>query len=102
VLSAEEAGGGVVMLGRRLYQFLKHALIYVGLVVFLSPFLIVILNSFKKTQYFIENPVALPDTFSFFNYVDAFHKMKFMQGFLNTLLITVLSVLVIILFSSMT
>lgn len=90
------------MLARRSFHFLKHVLIYAGLVVFLSPFLIVILNSFKKTQYFVENPIALPDTFSFANYVDAFHKMNFMQGFVNTLLITVLAVFVIILFSSMT
>jgi ABC-type sugar transport system, permease component len=90
------------MPARRTYHLLKHVLVYAGLIVFLSPFLIVILNSFKKTQYFVENPIALPDTFSFANYADAFHKMNFMQGFANTLVITVLSVLVIILFSSMT
>ena len=90
------------MRAQRSFHFLKHVLIYAGLVVFLSPFLIVILNSFKKTQYFVENPIALPDTFSFANYADAFDKMNFLQGFINTLLITVLGVLVIILFSSMT
>jgi raffinose/stachyose/melibiose transport system permease protein len=90
------------MSGRQLYAVLKHVLIYAGLVVFLSPFLIVILNSFKKTQYFVENPVAWPDPFQFSNYVDAFHKMNFLQGFVNTALVTVLSVFVIILFSSMT
>ena len=90
------------MLAQRSFRFLKYVLIYAGLVVFLSPFLIVILNSFKKTQYFVENPIALPDTFSFANYTDAFDKMNFLQGFINTLLITVLGVLVIILFSSMT
>jgi raffinose/stachyose/melibiose transport system permease protein len=90
------------MSARQLYAVLKHVLIYAGLVVFLSPFLIVILNSFKKTQFFVENPVAWPDPFQFSNYVDAFHKMNFLQGFVNTALVTVLSVLVIILFSSMT
>jgi len=90
------------MPARRLNHLLKNVLIYAGLVVFLSPFLIVILNSFKKTQYFIENPVAWPDPFQFANYTDAFQKMNFMRGFANTLLITALAVLVIILFSSMT
>lgn len=90
------------MPAQRVYSAIKHALLYIGLVVFLLPFLIVILNSFKKTQYFIENPIALPESFDFTNYVEAFHKMKFLQGFVNTLLITVLSVLIIILFSSMT
>ena len=62
------------MRARRLNHLLKNALIYAGLVVFLSPFLIVILNSFKKTQYFIENPIAWPDPFRFANYADAFQK----------------------------
>jgi len=87
---------------RRLSHLLKHALVYAGLAVFLSPFLIVILNSLKKTQHFIENPVAWPDPARFSNYVDAFEKMNYLRGFANTLLITVLSVLAIILFSSMT
>lgn len=75
---------------------------YVGLFIFLLPFLLVILNSFKKTQHFIENPISWPKSFNFSNYVEAFDKMNFMQGFMNTFLITLFSVLLIILFAAMT
>lgn len=90
------------MPARRLSAILKNTLMYVGLIIFLLPFLLVILNSFKTTQHFIENPIAWPKSFSFSNYIDAFQKMNFMQGFMNSLVVTVFGVLLIILFSAMT
>lgn len=89
------------MPAQRLSGILKNTLMYIGLIIFLLPFLLVILNSFKKTQYFIENPISWPKSFSFSNYIEAFDKMNFMQGFANTIFITLVSVVLIILFSAM-
>lgn len=80
----------------------KTAALYLFLFVFLTPFLLIVMNSFKTTQQFIENPLALPEGLEFGNYASAFDNMDFMQGFVNSLMITVAAVLIILIFSSMT
>ncbi|SEL56409.1 carbohydrate ABC transporter permease [Paenibacillus sp. OK003] len=90
------------MKSRRSLPNIKTLLLYVLLLVFLTPFLMIVMNSFKSTQQFVENPLSLPTSFQFGNYVSAFENMDFLQGFMNSLIITVLSVLFILIFSSMT
>mgnify|MGYP001157950377 FL=1 len=90
------------MAWRKSVEWLKTVILYAGLLAFLFPFLIVVMNSFKKTQHFVENPLAWPTSPQFSNYADAFRNMAFMRGFTNSMVITVISVLLIILFSSMT
>lgn len=89
------------MTSSRSTGWLKTIALYLGLVVFLFPFLIVVMNSFKKTQHFVENPLSFPTNFEFSNYINAFRDMKFLQGLSNSAVITFVSVLIIILFSSM-
>ncbi|MFD0693636.1 carbohydrate ABC transporter permease [Paenibacillus sp. GCM10027628] len=81
---------------------IKSVLLYVLLVVFLIPFLLVVMNSFKKTQQFIENPLSIPSNVHFENYTTALTNMKFMQGLTNSMFITVAAVFIIVMFSSMT
>ncbi|GGH58734.1 carbohydrate ABC transporter permease [Paenibacillus silvae] len=90
------------MTNRAFLPSLKKILLYVLLFVFLTPFLLIIMNSFKSTQQFVENPLSLPTGFQLNNYVSAFDNMNFLDGFLNSLLITVGSVVLILFFSSMT
>lgn len=68
---------------------------------FLSPFYIVIINSFKTRQELFANTLALPKTFSFSNYSRAFEQLNFFQTIFNSLFITAVSVVIIIIFSSM-
>ncbi|RED56314.1 carbohydrate ABC transporter permease [Cohnella lupini] len=82
--------------------YLKTISLYILLLVFLFPFLVIILNTFKTTQQFVESPLSLPTRFSFDNYGKAFKDMDFITGFLNSSMITIISVLLIVLFSSMT
>ncbi|WBY65045.1 carbohydrate ABC transporter permease [Thermocaproicibacter melissae] len=72
------------------------------LIIFLSPFLITILNTFKSTQEFIENPFSLPTQFNFDNYSKAIEEMNFATGFVNSLIITAFGVLLVLVFSAMT
>lgn len=72
------------------------------LIAFLSPFLITVLNTFKSTQDFIENPFSLPSQFNFDNYSKAIEEMDFAVGFMNSLIITVVGVLIVVVFSAMT
>ncbi|MGF9914260.1 carbohydrate ABC transporter permease [Paenibacillus ehimensis] len=81
---------------------IKSVLLYILLFVFLTPFLLVVMNSFKKTQQFVENPLSPPKALLFGNYISAYKNMDFMQGFLNSFVITAVAVFIILIFSSMT
>ncbi|GMX60449.1 carbohydrate ABC transporter permease [Paenibacillus elgii] len=81
---------------------IKSALLYILLFVFLTPFLLVVMNSFKKTQQFVENPLSPPKALLLGNYISAYKSMDFMQGFLNSFVITAVAVFIILIFSSMT
>lgn len=73
--------------------------------VFLIPIITVVLNSFKDKFSISQTPFILPDatTFSGFeNYVSGINDTGFLSAFFWSLFITVCSVLVIVLFTSMT
>lgn len=80
---------------------LKTLVLSFVLLLYLLPFILVIVNSFKSTTEFLENPLALPGRISLSNFSIAFDKMNFITGLGNTILITTVSVLFIALFSSM-
>ncbi|WP_238655718.1 carbohydrate ABC transporter permease [Paenibacillus piscarius] len=90
------------MTNQRIFAGFKTGLLYMLLLAFLTPFLLIIMNSFKTTQQFFESPLSLPTSISFGNYASAFKNMDFLQGFMNSLIITAVSVAVIIIFSAMT
>ncbi|ETT41498.1 MULTISPECIES: carbohydrate ABC transporter permease [unclassified Paenibacillus] len=87
---------------RRILSGVRTGFLYLLLFAFLTPFLLIIMNSFKTTQQFFESPLSLPATINFKNYASAFDNMDFMQGFMNSLIITGISVTIIIIFSAMT
>ncbi len=73
-------------------------------IIYVAPIFIVLLNSFKKKAYITKMPFKIPSGKSFVgieNYVRGMEKINFWGSFLNTLIITVGSVLVIILCTSM-
>ncbi|MBU3188073.1 carbohydrate ABC transporter permease [Clostridium bowmanii] len=74
----------------------------VVLVLYIVPFMFVLFNSFKTRKDIILNPLALPKSINFDNYISAFDKMGYMHAFTNSLIVTIFSVLLIIIFSSMT
>ncbi|MEN8906849.1 MAG: carbohydrate ABC transporter permease [Clostridiales bacterium] len=84
-----------------LYNIIKFILLIFAFVLFIGPFVILVINSFKTNNEILESPINLPKTLNFENYTEAFEKMKFLSGFLNSLLITVISVVIIVFFSSM-
>lgn len=83
---------------------IKLALLFLLLVVYMAPFFLIIVNSFKTKKSIIKEPLSLLDPLgpSFDNFIKAFEKMNFLQSFGNSVLITVISVAFIILISSMT
>ena len=88
---------------------LKDITIFIALsivsVLFLSPIFIVVMNSFKGKFFISDTPFLFPTSVTFIgfsNYVAGISKTGFLQAFGWSLFITVSSVVVIILFTSMT
>lgn len=69
--------------------------------IFLIPFYYLIVNTFKNQQEASSAPMALPKVISFENYAKAFDSMNFVQSFSNSVLITIVSVTVIVIFGAM-
>ncbi|PRY82495.1 carbohydrate ABC transporter permease [Alkalibacterium olivapovliticus] len=69
--------------------------------VWISPFYLMLVNSFKVPREIFANVLNFPSQFSLDNYVIAFEDLNFIRSFFNSLLITIVSVAIIILFSSM-
>jgi raffinose/stachyose/melibiose transport system permease protein len=86
---------------KKILLVVKYAVIIALLAVFLVPFYLMIINSFKTTQQFVDSPFALPGSITLKNYIAAFEKMNFLKAFTNSILIMVVSVTLIIFSSSM-
>ena len=73
-------------------------------IAYVYPLLVVAFNSFKKKIYISKYPFGLPTGKSFVgweNYLNGLKKINFFDSFLNSLIITVISVLLILLCTSM-
>ncbi|WP_018752720.1 carbohydrate ABC transporter permease [Paenibacillus sanguinis] len=83
---------------RKLLLFVVSALM---LALFIFPLLMIFLNSLKPRLDIVRDPLSLPETFSFGNYKEAFETMNFPHALSNSVIVTVLSVALIIVFSAM-
>ncbi|MCM1988280.1 carbohydrate ABC transporter permease [Oceanirhabdus seepicola] len=71
-------------------------------IIFISPFYLVLTNSFKTQRGIFTNVVGLPGKFATLkNYGEAFVQLDFIHSCINSLLITVISVIIIVIFTSM-
>jgi len=87
---------------KKIFDVIKVVILSIIMLAYVSPFALVAINSFKIRKEIIENPVGLAKTLSFDNFINAFEKMKFVSAFTNSFIITGVSVILIVLFSSMT
>lgn len=72
-----------------------------ALIVFAFPFFLLIINSFKSNGEILQSPFSLPNSYSFDQFVMAIEKMNFVVTIFNSLIITLLSTVFILLFSGM-
>jgi raffinose/stachyose/melibiose transport system permease protein len=87
-------------MGRKYKWPLEILGLFLGLV-WLSPFYLMIVNSFKSKREIFSDTLKLPEGLNFDNYIEAFNELTFLKTFMNSLLITVIGVAIIIVFSSM-
>ncbi|MFA9398249.1 MAG: carbohydrate ABC transporter permease [Clostridiaceae bacterium] len=83
-------------------NIIKTIFLIIMMIVYVAPFIFVLINSFKDRKQIITNPLAFVEHLNFDNYVEAFNKMDYIHGFTNSFIITLCSVVVIVVFSSMT
>ncbi len=81
---------------------IKVVILSILFIVYLGPMVFIFINSFKSNKDIILNPLHIFGDLSIKNYIDAAEKMKYVNAFGNSILITVLSVGLIILTASMT
>lgn len=74
----------------------------VVLVLFMVPFFILVINTFKTTSEFVKAPFAWPTSFNFENYIVAIERMDFFNALKNTAFTTIVAVVLNTLVSSMT
>lgn len=82
--------------------WIKMILLVLCLFLFIAPFALLIINSFKSSKQIASNPLSLPEMLDFGNYANAVTKMNFFSSLSNTAIITVCSVALISLLASMT
>ena len=70
-------------------------------ILFVIPFFLVILNSFKTSADFAADPFSFPDIIMLGNYIKAFRTMNFTNSFKNSLLICLVSTAVSSVLSAM-
>lgn len=75
-------------------------LIVVSLIMII-PIYYLLVTTFKTPAEAAASPLGLPAQFTFDNYVKAFEAMNYGQAFLNNLVITVVSVVCLVIFSTM-
>lgn len=86
----------------KLSAFALPSLLSLVLLLYLFPFFLVLVNSLKARKDIILDPVGLPTSPLYSNFVEAATRMSYLHGFANSLIITTASVAVILIFSAMT
>lgn len=93
-----------MMAAKPKYTPASFALELIGIaaaLIFLVPFYFLLVNSFKKLKDILLNAASLPEAFGFDNFQRAWVAIDFPKVFLNSFLITSVSVLLLVIISSM-
>ncbi|NLZ69070.1 MAG: carbohydrate ABC transporter permease [Spirochaetales bacterium] len=77
----------------------SHLVMIIWCVIVLFPIWVLIINSFKTRLTIYTNPFWIPSKWNFKNYVDVFNDGNFLQYFLNTFTVVIISLFFVLLFS---
>lgn len=82
----------------------KIVLTIIGLLIaafYLTPFYIMLVNSFKTKRQLFLDTFGFPQPFNIENYIKAWEELEFLRVFSNSLIITVCSIALLVVFPSM-
>jgi len=80
---------------------LLEVLAWILIILYMVPFYLMFINSFKTRREIFSNTTGLPEVWNYTNYIDAAGRMNMLSSFTNSMIITVGSVILLLLFSSM-
>ncbi|MFS0614724.1 carbohydrate ABC transporter permease [Lederbergia ruris] len=83
-------------------KIVAEILLFLLALAFLSPIYIMLVNSFKNREELYSNALALPSQFSLQYYQTAMEKMNFLLALKNSLFVTIVSIIFIVILASMT
>lgn len=88
---------------RKASSVIKTVIVSVIFILYMFPFLLVLVNSLKRKVNIVKHPLQILDGagLQWVNYKNAIEKMDFIRSFGNSFIITVVSVILLIVFSSM-
>lgn len=88
---------------RKASSVIKTVIVSVIFILYMFPFLLVLVNSLKRKVNIVKHPLQILDDagLQWVNYKNAIEKMDFIRSFGNSFIITVVSVILLIVFSSM-
>ncbi|MBE5843990.1 MAG: carbohydrate ABC transporter permease [Butyrivibrio sp.] len=89
------------MSAQRRRKNIVFAITLVVLILFMVPFYMLVVNSFKNTADFLKNPFSLPANPSLDNFATAIERMNFFKSLYNTAFITFTAVVINMIISSM-
>lgn len=70
-------------------------------ILFLTPFYIIVINSFKTKKELFGSVLSLPQSLNFGNYKEAFDRLHYINAIANSLIVTIGGVVVLAIFASM-
>jgi raffinose/stachyose/melibiose transport system permease protein len=87
----------------RIGALVPHAILLTYMLIALGPILMIVMNSLKERRAIFSEPFALPsaETFSLVGYETVFARARFELYFLNSFIVTVVSVLLVLWLGSM-
>lgn len=82
---------------------IRLVVMFILLILYMVPFFMVLINSFKQKIDIVRSPLSLIGEHGFYleNYPEAFEEMQFPLAFANSLIITVISMVLIVIFAAM-
>ncbi|WP_062108861.1 carbohydrate ABC transporter permease [Bacillus niameyensis] len=69
--------------------------------IWISPFYLIVVNAFKTKKEIFTDVLGFPETLNAENFSRAFEELAFIKSFMNSMIITVASILIIVICSSM-
>ncbi|SDO15571.1 carbohydrate ABC transporter permease [Halobacillus aidingensis] len=79
----------------------KRVLLIIYAAIIIIPMLTVFFSTFKTTSQMYENPIGLPESFNFSNYVQIFNETAMATYFKNSVIVTLVSVTFTLFFASL-
>lgn len=76
-----------------------HAILIIFVLIQITPVSLVLLNSFKSHKEIVANPLAFPSSFDFTNFKRAWVYGKFSNGFKNSILLCLCTIIIVLIFS---